>query len=340
MKKTNAISFSFLVALSVVATSVIVVVGCTTKRAEVKNVPPNFDNVNSLSSEYGKVKLTEATVFLWPQGGDLREVARKVYLASNELDAYQLKTYRKLSIEAQYGAGDSALGVEKGMECKTKYDATVKPVENIDPDLGFDPSIDSDPGDIWVKEYKPAQSDDEKKEIAACQGLETEWKQIEAQIKTQSLSSMLEGIFKAIDPGYPDTVVNNKIKNADKIDSLNWIIDIQPNKDGAPAVNISLKNFLTDGFNPSTAADAADPITDVSYDPEPQKHQLRFTVQDPVKNESGERSGAAYRFVVERTKDFAGQARFKGDVQLVKDGVVLRTGAAKFQGRITPAKPE
>lgn len=288
--------------------------GCTASTESVQNNPPSFDdNVVKISSVYGSVSADSVVIFLWPEGLNRQQLAAEAKIvnrASDDLDEFSLKQYRKTQLEDAFGQA----------QCKDKYGV-------------FGPT--DDPLADWVPSWKTADLTvpGQAAEIQRCRDNQEQRRMLAHQLDGQNPGDFINTIFKTVDPGYPDHVVNNKVPDPQTVINRPWTIAIVPNSTaGKPTVEITAPDFVVTGYSPSTKPGSVDLILDAAYDSK--TRLLTFSFADPELNRSGDWQKEFYHFKLERAADFGGKARFRGDVTVVKKGSVVRIGMAKIEGNV------
>ena len=288
-------------------TVTVVGLGCSVQNRSVVNQPPELNRgLSTFSTEFGTIRPESMTVFLWPiqDEAQLTQTIAKVSRASLELDRLSIKLDALASEKSQFEADFAAL------ECVVKW-AVLK--EGEDPELI-----------VWVSEWKPdapvacIENQNRRKELV---------KQIDV-IGGQEQPAQVGQIYTALDPEYPTRVENMRSVNVKESRLV-----LAPTGE----VAVTLKDFLRKGNaqsnQPGVSSSPLGDIHSVRYIS--QKKVLMFKVPEIDWIDGvATATGATWEFVLERAPDFLGRARFAGDIRVTKDGVTLRTGTAKIEGRL------
>jgi hypothetical protein len=302
--------------------------GCAVEHDQVQNRPPLIKKgLSTFESQFGTLKPETFSFFFWPQG--LSEVqtealAKKVNSLSMQIDSLTISLHdmveQKTSLEGDFAS----------LKCILKW-------ANLGP--GDDPDLI-----VWVTDWKTSADATELAAIQVCQNNQDTRKDLVSKIDHNTSVDqplLIVQIYKALDPGYPDTVENSKTINAP--DSKIAIIAPPEIAKGATksapstsnvntaVVKISLKDFVLKGYSPATDSKGVEHITNANYNLD--TNLLTFDVPevDSAKNPTG----MTYRFALERVPNIAGYARFKGDVFLLNGEKKTRVGSAKIDAKMS-----
>ena len=325
----NTTTLSVLVMLSVAA--------CGVKNRQVDNKPPKMvEQAAKFSQETGVIEpMDTLSVFYWPEGmqeKDIRAAAKAVNTASRAADKIEQQMYetgvKKKTIEIEF---------EK-LECSSDTYAEFKDMSHPDDNTTIE----------WVTEWKAADSvpEDKRANLETCKKLQADREPlIKALYKTEEVNGQkklslkdqifveYDKIFRIVDPEtYPK---DGKQVNYKKTSAATSRMVLRPTDKGV-SVELTFSDFVTPSNVQTTDTTAeknvARLIRSTSYDLKTK--MLKFVV--PEMGEDGLPTGAELQFSMERAPDLAGNARFMGDVNLVKNGKVLRYGSAKIAGKLKP----
>jgi hypothetical protein len=281
----------------------VLVVGCSVQKTPVPSRPPDITGNNEVfETEYGSIvqfglgPLDSVSVFLWPAGlteEQARESVRTVNRASNTIDDFTQLMVETKILQATFQA----------RQCETALQNPPEPVE---------------PGQPGYDEYTARLQN-----YMICQ-------KIAADIATNLPKIVEMENAKTVDKARMDIVRTVGPQNFKAITNQGSSLSILE-VDGRMQVNITFADFLFAGYSPSTSLLEDDPkrIRNVVYIPS--RRILMFDV--PEVDQNLNLTGAVYKFALERSRDFVGMARFKGDVNVVSaNGSLLRTGSTQIQG--------
>jgi hypothetical protein len=285
-------------------------IGCSVEKKTVKNNPPTIGELRTMSTGLeGTIALESATAFLWPNNQsekDLGTTIETVLRKTKKMDELSVKTVAlkaKLEKNKNVFFGREPLVAEKpAVNCVATW-AALEPDEEID----FIERVTK-----WkTPDPQSPKYQDEVAEVNSCMSNQDESDQLEKQIDqivSVEQKTLIEDLYKQIDPGYPET--NNGIFKLTAIESV-----LEFNKDGT--VRIALKDFFEKG-------ELAEGV-DVKY--EADKRLLTFKLLTAQSNEY-------YHFALERAPDFLGSVRLVGKIQLMRDEQKVRWGTAKLEGKM------
>jgi hypothetical protein len=291
---------------------VILSAACSVRQAHVVNEPPVIETgVVKFEKNYGKVTMGDpnnpglpgASFFFAPQGMSeeaAQEYFRNVNTASGVWD------YIRSSI----------VEIDQRMKPLRQQFAALRCIEDFadQTDIGPDDEFET------VTKWKVIASEDAKyATLQQCVlNQATREKLLKQRILlTDKTGEALGNLEKAVGKA-----------NSQSISDQGTTISILPSNEGRPVVEVTLADFYRKGNTQSTEMEGPGKIQNASYDVE--RKLLRFDV--PELDAQGNSTGAVFIFALERAPDFLGMARFSGDANLVKDGVVLQHGIAKFEG--------
>jgi hypothetical protein len=279
------------------------IVGCSVQKTPVPSRPPEIAGNNEVfENEYGRIiqfglgPLDSVSVFLWPEDlteEQARDSVRTVNRASNTIDDFTQLVVETKILQATFQA----------RQCEAALQNPPEPVE---------------PGQPGYDEYAARLENH-----MICQKIATD---IAANLP--KIVEMEEA--KAVDKARMDIVRTVGPQNFKGINDRGSSLSILE-ADGALQVNITFADFLFPGYSPSTTLLEDDPkkIRNVVY--VPSRRLLMFDV--PEVDSALNLTGAVYKFALERSRDFVGMARFKGDVNIVSaEGALIRTGSTQIQG--------
>jgi hypothetical protein len=289
-------------------------VGCSVRQASVSSRPPEIKReISQAAVESGMIKPESISFFFWPEGLSalqLRTIVNEVSSLSQTFDQYSKTIFQNTNTR------DQLLAEFRSQECAARW-------SNLGP---TDVAADIE----YITSWKQATPDDlvGNEALQKCQKNQENRKDVttKTDLVAEAQISVLKKIYVKIDADYPLNVVN-------------WLSIENPKnskiliRDASEAfrVDISIQNFMRKGNKVATDAKIEEQrISSASYDP--QTKSLRFSI--PEISSAGASTGAHFEFELGRNSDFLGQARFTGDMRLVRDGVVLRQGSAKIEGRI------
>lgn len=290
---------------------------CSVKQERVANEPPVIaKGIQPFSTAFGVFTIQQASVFLWPENlaeTEAQALVKKVNAASLEVD-YRTSVLTKLA--AQTSALDSAW---TSSECIEKW-AVLGP--------------DEDPIFVeWVSEWKTGANEDEQKQIQACVENQANRKTIQGEADGQraKIGELAEIVNRALDP---DSANVQNMKSLRVATSTLEILETDGGSaggdvgtDGGIKVKVKLDGFLNEASSVSTEGTSpTTQIIDAKFDIS--RRLLTFAVPEVTK--TGDLTGRVYYFMMERTPDFEGRARFTGDIRVYDGDKIVRYGSARF----------
>lgn len=301
---------------------------CSVNTAVVVNQPPVIQpGLVKFDLEFGTLSPSSISLFYWPDNmteEQTQATVKAVNTASGTLDVLASKM-------VDLGKMLGALRMEfKALDCSGKF-------AEVEDEFGKDESVP------WVDKWRevpavapvdPADASDPRYQDYLKY---VEYKKVvEALTKCQtnqvSRGAVIDNVEKLQAMARQQvTIFENQIgkENIRNVNPKGTSISIQQQGLGA-RVEVTLAGFLSDSNVQSTQDQPNKPgkIQMASYDI--RARLLRFLV--PELDGVGQPTGNQMLFLLERTPDFMGKARFSGDVRLMKNGTVLRHGSAKFEG--------
>jgi hypothetical protein len=287
-----------------ISTLSILVVGCSVQKSKVPLRPPSITGNNEVfEMEYGSITrfglgpIDSISVFLWPEGlneEQARQSVRTVNRASNKIDEFTALVVETKIMQATF----------QMRQCETALQNPPTPVAQGEP--GYEEYLAA------LQNFQVCQKISNDISVNLPKIVEMERAQVVDQAKTDIAMTVGPQNFK---------IVNNAGSS----------LSISEVEGAAPRVDVTLADFLVPGYSPSTNLEEDDMkrIRNVIYIPS--RRVLMFDVPEVDLNLN--LTGAFYRFAMERSRDFVGMARFKGDVNLISsDGALLRTGSVQIQG--------
>ncbi len=281
--------------------------GCSVETGTVPSRPPVIlGNVTKLDDEAGKVALTKdnMSVFFWTAGlneDEARAEIRKVNSASVRVDMARVKLK---PLTEKVAALTTAFQEKTCLELAAEGGADeIEEVVNV-----------------W-KELPADHADYER--LKECQRT-----QDERAVAVQKVDELRSEFAEAL--GEIKTTVGNDWKDVDagEAGGSYFVIPRALVKSQGPVpVKIQLVNFEFEGNTLSTEASGDLQIRNAAYLFGPRVLVFEFN--------DNKNKGLVYKFQLERSEDYMGMARFKGDVRLHDaSGKIVREGSAQFQGPI------
>lgn len=322
---------AYLTVLSVALVAVFSV-GCSVSQNVVENKPPVINrSLKKYTTEIGSISPQVVSAFLWPDyalESDIENVVNQVNVKGQELDRLFQKGVeldrerRNLQVIFEE---KSCLDYAENTRSKWDVDEWVTEWTTLDENASVEEQAklqecinnqnEREPIMVWLN-ASPAQPGEPK---------------VDSYL--QEFEDIREAIYALIDPGY--TQDNQLYVNRKDVQAVGSLVVI-----GGEGIEIRLAGFIKSDFNPSSKAPEGDKehIWDVSYNPDTKL--LKFKINAP------DVEGAVYEFTLERAPDLLHEVtigddthralvRFLGDMNLTKDGVVLRYGSAKILGEIS-----
>lgn len=306
--------------MKILVLSFLVLTGCSVQQDRVSSTPPNYNNVQALSVEYGKISLTSVSIFLWPDMPTDAE-AVKLYseVASNAAKFDQLELQRQKT-QAQL----DALNLN-GFD----YSACFKNFEqscSVNPPTGAqscdDVQLNNDTVQVWLyTSIDQVPTDDLKKLFTACRNFSDQKVNLKTTLDKLASSGLdlTTKIFYRIDPTYQKTGIqtNYKIFKSPTTSSITITprtedVDIRFDGFGEDTnFQSNIAGVSTCNSNPMIEA----AIYNVKYDHD--ARSLVFKIPEVV---GCKPTGGFYSFTLERN-DFAGRPRFSGDLTYTKTDI-------------------
>ena len=296
---------------------------CSVKQGDVPSHPPVLGEGMKVSvlSHFGTLRPDSISVFLWPK--DWSEAQMETNVEKINRDAQKNEAISKQTIPivkiqipalwAQFKDQD---------QCIAKF---VDPTKVTDPDL----IQEADPISDWK-----TVSDAEKPALEKCQKNQDQRAALRAVVNANAdlQQPLINEITLLLDPKYPDVIENNlnvtaqgseiKIKQTTRAGTHERIV----------AVDVTLTDFLRQQNTQSTDKGTVNLATYSEIE-----GLLSFTV--PETNTDGTPTGQIYSFNLYRGDNFYTDAAsgteyacFKGTVDVLKNGVAVRTGKAQIAG--------
>ena len=316
-----------IMALAVLASS------CSIQADKAASNPPNFNNVQNLGTEYGKISLTGVSVFLWP---DMPSAAESVKLysevaanaaQSDQLELQRQKTQAQLDTLNSNGFDYAPCFKNFEQSCSANPPAGMSSCDDV--------QLNSDTVQNWVyTSVDQAPNEEMKKLYSACKDYTDSKLSLKASLD-KLMSSGLEltaKILYRIDPAYQKTGIQTNYKSFKNPNGSSIILTQGSEGD---KVELRFDGFLDAKNYQSNVAGATTydgakfgdgQIFDVSYGHD--NRSLKFKVPEIL---NGVPTGGVYAFVLERN-NFAGNPRFSGDLIYTK-GSIKQNGSAKFDGQ-------
>ncbi len=308
----------------------LLVAGCSVQQDRVTSNPPNFNNEQKLSAEYGKITLTSVSIFLWP---DMPTDAQAIALysevaanaaASDQLELQHQKTQAQLDALNSSGFDYSACFKSFEQSCSATPPAGTPSCDDV--------QLNNDTVQNWLySTVDQVPTDDLRKLFVACRDFTTQKTNLKTKLDklTASGVDLTAKILYRIDPAYQKTGIQTNYKSFKSPTTSSITLTT-----GTDAVDIRLdgfgedKNFQSNIDGVSTcdsAVMAGAKLFDVAYNHE--ARSLNFKIPEVV---NCNLTGGVYAFTLERN-DFEGSPRFSGDLIYTKNGI-SQNGSAKMDG--------
>ncbi|RYZ74592.1 MAG: hypothetical protein EOP05_09135 [Proteobacteria bacterium] len=276
------------------------------KQERVSNEPPVITKgIQPFSTAFGVFTMQQASVFLWPENiseAEAQALVKKVNSASLEVD-YRTSMLTKLGKQTAELEGAWAAN-----ECIEKW-AVLGP--------------DEDPIFVeWVSEWKTGANEEEQKLIQACVENQAARKTIQTEADSQraTIGQLAEVVNRALDPD------SANVQNMKSLRTATSTLEILETDDGVK-VKVKLDGFLNEASSVSTEGTSPNTmVLDAKFDIA--RRLLSFGIPEVTK--TGELTGRLYYFLMERTPDFDGRARFTGDIRVYDGEKIVRYGSARF----------
>lgn len=280
------------------ALSLLGITACSVKQERVSNEPPVIaKGIQPFGTAFGSFVINQASVFMWPDKlseEEIRQLVRKVKAASLKVDAIKFDLMA-LDVEAR------KLSVAwESQECVAKW------------------SSEYDEFEEQVTGWKSSEIPEEQAAIKACTDNQTRRLKIVEEIapKAAAIGALSEEVDRLIDPN-PE-----KPENKLSINDKTSILEIKDTGESI-AVNMKLSAFQYPSFNPSTENGQ---IVGASFDLA--RRLLSFAI--PEVNAELNPTGRMFVFLLERSPDQKGMARFTGDIRLMDGDKIVRYGSGQF----------
>lgn len=302
---------------------------CSVKQERVPNNPPNLNNALSLGTEYGKMKITNFSVFLWPKTKTDQELVNTVKNVSQASAEYDRLELLRQSDQSKFDSMDYA-------PCFVKFEILCQDLNTPEKEQACDEAKLNDEVQNWKYTKVEDVPDDLKDQFNFCRNFSTIKANFQNKIEEeQKLANIqVESIFYLIDPDYAVTRQQVNYKKINK--SENSKIILQASQSGKDYIEVRLDGFIDPKMFQSSVDGATTydisqqmpqaKIYDLSY--EHSRHLLKFKVPEVIQ---GSLTGAYYQFILERN-NFGLNPRWGGEIKYYDTKGVMHPGNAKLDG--------
>ncbi|RYZ64761.1 MAG: hypothetical protein EOP05_21560 [Proteobacteria bacterium] len=173
-----------------------------------------------------------------------------------------------------------------------------------------------------MSEWKTGANEEEQKLIQACVENQAARKTIQTEADSQraTIGQLAEVVNRALDPD------SSNVQNMKSLRTATSTLEILETDDGVK-VKVKLDGFLNEASSVSTEGTSPNTmVLDAKFDIA--RRLLSFAIPEVTK--TGELTGRLYYFLMERTPDFDGRARFTGDIRVYDGEKIVRYGSARF----------
>ncbi len=307
---------------------------CSVQPDKVTSTPPNFNNVQNLGIEYGRIELTSVSIFLWPNMPSAKE-AISLYsevamsaAQSDQLELQRQKTQTQLNTLNSSGFDYAPCFKNFEQACSVTPPPGLPSCDDV--------QLNSDTVQNWLYlNVDQVATEELKKQYSACRDFTNNKLEIKNSLEklTSSGLELTVKILYRIDPEYQKTGIQTNYKSFKNPNGSSIILTQGDGKIDKVEIRFDgfgdAKNYQSNVVGATTydgVGFIGGQLFDVVYNRE--NRSLNFKVPEVL---NGEATGGVYSFILERN-NFAGNPRFAGDLIYTKGSVKIN-GSAKMDGQ-------